>query len=30
MKALKRNAKRFPESFCFQLTEDEYADLRSA
>ena len=27
--SVKRNAKRFPESFCFQLTEDEYADLRS-
>lgn len=27
--SVKRNAKRFPESFCFQLTEDEYEDLRS-
>lgn len=27
--SVKRNAKRFPESFCFQLTEDEYVDLRS-
>ena len=27
--SVKRNAKRFPENFCFQLTEDEYADLRS-
>ena len=27
--SVKRNAKRFPKSFCFQLTEDEYADLRS-
>ena len=27
--SVKRNIKRFPESFCFQLTEDEYADLRS-
>ena len=27
--SVKRNAKRFPESFCFQLTEDEYDDLRS-
>ena len=27
--SVKRNAKRFPESFCFQLTEDEYADLKS-
>lgn len=27
--SVKRNAKRFPESFCFQLSEDEYADLRS-
>ncbi len=27
--SVKRNAKRFPESFCFRLTEDEYADLRS-
>lgn len=26
--SVKRNAKRFPESFCFQLTEDEYVDLR--
>lgn len=27
--SVKRNAKRFPESFCFQLTDDEYADLKS-
>lgn len=27
--SVKRNIKRFPESFCFQLTDDEYADLRS-
>ena len=27
--SVKRNSKRFPESFCFQLTENEYADLRS-
>lgn len=27
--SVKRNSKRFPESFCFQLAEDEYADLRS-
>ena len=27
--SVKRNSKRFPESFCFQLTEDEYVDLRS-
>ena len=27
--SVKRNAKRFPESFCFQLSEDEYADLGS-
>ena len=27
--SVKRNAKRFPNNFCFQLTEDEYADLRS-
>ena len=27
--SVKRNPKRFPESFCFQLAEDEYADLRS-
>ena len=27
--SVKRNAKRFPESFCFQLPNDEYADLRS-
>lgn len=27
--SVKRNIKRFPEIFCFQLTEDEYADLRS-
>ena len=27
--SVKRNEKRFPESFCFQLSKDEYADLRS-
>lgn len=27
--SVKRNSKRFPESFCFRLTEDEYNDLRS-
>ncbi|TCP12702.1 ORF6N domain-containing protein [Bisgaardia hudsonensis] len=27
-KAMKRNAARFPERFCFQLTEDEYNNLR--
>ena len=27
--SVKRNAKRFPESFCFQLTNYEYVDLRS-
>ena len=27
--SVKRNAKRYPNNFCFQLTEDEYADLRS-
>ncbi len=27
-KAMKRNISRFPESFCFQLTEDEYKNLR--
>ena len=27
--SVKRNSKRFPESFCFRLTEDEYADLKS-
>ena len=26
---VKRNAKRFPEEFCFQLTEEEYMVLRS-
>lgn len=26
---VKRNSKRFPENFCFQLSEDEYAELRS-
>ena len=25
----KRNSKRFPEDFCFQLTEEEYSSLRS-
>ena len=27
-KAMKRNFDRFPEDFCFQLTEDEFQDLR--
>ncbi|RUM72394.1 MAG: ORF6N domain-containing protein [Sulfurovum sp.] len=27
--AVKRNIERFPEDFMFQLTEDEYASLRS-
>ena len=27
--AVKRNIDRFPEKFCFQLTEDEFAYLRS-
>ena len=27
--AVKRNSKRFPEEFCFQLTEKEYESLRS-
>ena len=27
-KAMKRNIKRFPEDFCFQLLEDEYETLR--
>ena len=27
--AVKRNKERFPEEFCFQLTETEYIDLRS-
>lgn len=27
--SMKRNKKRFPENFCFQLTEEEFADLRS-
>lgn len=27
--SVKRNIKRFPESFCFQLTEDEYTYLMS-
>ena len=26
---IKRNINRFPETFCFQLTEDEYEILRS-
>ena len=26
--AVERNIKRFPEDFCFQLTEDEYLNLR--
>lgn len=27
--AVKRNIDRFPEKFCFQLTEDEFSHLRS-
>ena len=27
-KAVKRNIKRFPEDFCFQLTDKEFEDLR--
>ena len=27
-KAMKRNIDRFPEDFCFQLTEDEFENLR--
>lgn len=27
-KAMKRNEKRFPKEFCFQLTDEEYEDLR--
>lgn len=27
-KAMKRNQKRFPEEFCFQLTKTEYEDLK--
>ena len=27
-KAVKRNIDRFPEEFCFQLTEDEFQTLR--
>ena len=27
-RAVKRNIKRFPESFCFQLSEEEYENLR--
>ena len=26
---VKRNQARFPESFCFQLTKEEFDDLRS-
>ena len=26
---VKRNIKRFPENFCFQLTNEEYQNLRS-
>jgi len=26
---IKRNIKRFPETFCFQLTKDEMINLRS-
>lgn len=27
--AVKRNIERFPEKFCFQLTEEEFSSLRS-
>lgn len=27
-KAMKRNEKRFPKDFCFQLTQEEYSNLR--
>ena len=27
-KAMKRNSERFPEDFCFQLTDDEFKNLR--
>jgi len=27
-KAMKRNQKRFPEEFCFQLTKEEYGNLK--
>ena len=27
--AVKRNIDRFPERFCFQLTEEEFSNLRS-
>lgn len=27
-KAMKRNRERFPEEFCFKLTEDEFENLR--
>ena len=27
-RAVKRNIKRFPEDFCFQLTVEEYQDLK--
>ncbi len=27
-RAVKRNSERFPENFCFQLTEKEYTSLR--
>ena len=27
-RAVQRNMERFPESFCFQLTKQEWADLR--
>lgn len=27
-RAVKRNIKRFPEDFCFQITSDEYEDLK--
>lgn len=29
MQAVKRNAARFPEDFCFQLTSEQLGDLRS-
>ena len=27
--AVKRNIRRFPEKFCFQLTQNEFANLKS-
>ena len=28
-RVVKRNIERFPEEFCFQLTEEEYNNLKS-